>query len=323
MTNKKTPWDEIKEPPSDYNVRLAAGSSVVPLYWGRDAAGHCLFIVELHGDHTEKFRNEGLSVHGIKVDLRNLDMTASQGLVLTLEQHIDRDLFMGLCETLVTSLQTVPDSSVAMEVSLAHIKRWKAFLAGRKRQLLSAEEIRGLFSELMFLRSLYQDHLDENVAIEAWCGPDGSHQDFIFGNTAVEVKSISGRERSTVRISSEDQLEALCDNLYLMIYKLSEMPESDSSLSLNEFVRLIEQDLTDSTAIEELQKRLASYGYVEMQEYDKPKFLVTAQNSYQVSEGFPRLIRSGVPNGIVNLSYEIEIESMEKFQCNLDKIWGG
>ena len=72
----------------------------------------------------------------------------------------------------------------------------------------------------MFLQkpsSLYQNHLDEKAAMEAWCGPDGAHQDFIFGNTAVEVKSLSGRERSTVRISSEDQLESLCDDLFLVV----------------------------------------------------------------------------------------------------------
>lgn len=46
------------------------------------------------------------------------------------------------------------------------------------------------------------------VAVEAWLGPEKSHQDFIFGNTAVEIKSLSGTERSTVRISSEDQLKS-------------------------------------------------------------------------------------------------------------------
>lgn len=319
--NKKMPWDEIREPGTDYNVRLVEGSGNVPLYWGKDPAGHCLFIVELKGDHSEKFRKEGSSVHGINVDLRSLGLTSSQRIVLTLEQHVDSDLFMGLCETLIGSLKTVPDSSTALEVTLAHIKRWKAFLAGRKGHLLSAEEIKGLFSELVFLRSLYQDHLDQKSAIDAWVGPERSHQDFIFGNTAVEVKSLSGRERSTVRISSEDQLESLCDNLFLMIYRLSDMPGSDSSLSLNKLVHLIEYELADSSAIEELQKRLTSYGYVEMREYDKPEFVVTSQHAYCVIEGFPRLIRSDLPSGILRLGYEIELEKIKRYECELDNIW--
>ncbi|WP_254229107.1 PD-(D/E)XK motif protein [Agrobacterium salinitolerans] len=43
----------------------------------------------------------------------------------------------------------------------------------------------------------------------------------MHGNTAVEIKSLSGTERSTVRISSEDQLESLNDNLFLRIYRLT------------------------------------------------------------------------------------------------------
>lgn len=323
MTTRTTPWDEIGNPDADYNVRRVAGLGVMPLYWGKDSAGQCLFVVELEGDHAEQFRKDGTSVHGINVDLRRLDTTASQSLVMTLEKHVDKDLFMGLCETLIASLQPVTDSATALSVALAHIKRWKAFLAGRKSRLLSAEEIRGLFSELLFLRSLYQNHLDERAAMEAWGGPDGAHQDFIFGNTAVEVKSLSGRERSTVRISSEDQLEALCDELFLMIYRLSDMPDSDRSLSLNGLVHLIERELTDVTAIEELPKRLASYGYVEMREYDKPEFLVTAQHAYRVADGFPRLVRSDLPDGVVRLGYEIELEKIVAFECDPDNIGGG
>lgn len=322
MTNRTTPWDEIKSPDTDYNVRRVAGSGIVPLYWGKDTAGQCLFVVELEGNHAEQFRKEGTSVHGINVDLRRLGATASQGLVLTLEKHVDRDLFLGLCETLIASLQPTSDSATALAVTLAHIKRWKTFLAGRKSRLLSAEDIRGLFGELLFLRSLYQDHLNEKAAVEAWCGPDRSHQDFIFGNTAVEIKSLSGRERSTVQISSEDQLETLCDDLFLVIYRLSDMPESDLTLSLNDLVHLIENELTDATAIEELPKRLASYGYVEMREYDKPEFLVTAQHAYRVIDGFPRLIRSGLPEGIVRLGYEIELEKIAAFECDPAILWG-
>lgn len=323
MTNKSTPWDEIKEPSSDYNVRLVLDKGAVPLYWGKDSVGHCLFVVELQGDHAEQFRKDRTSVHGIKVDLRRLDDSGRHGLVLTLEKHVDKDLFMRLCETLAESLQPVVDYSTALEVTLAHIKRWKAFLAGRKSSLLSAEEIRGLFSELLFLRHLYQSILDERSAMEAWCGPDRSHQDFIFGNTAVEVKSISGRERSTVRISSEDQLEALCDKLFLEVYRLSDMPDSDQAISLNGLVKLIENELGDALAMEEFSKRLAANGYVEMREYDTPILMVAAQHTYRVTEGFPRLVRSELPDGIARVGYEIELEKMAEFKCDQNEIGRG
>lgn len=323
MTIRSTPWDEIKTPTFDYNVRLVEGSTAVPLYWGKDAEGHCLLVVELDGDHTEQFQKNRTSVHGIRVDLRMLDATDSQGLVLTLEQHVDLDLFFGLCETLVSRLRETPDSPTALSVAITHLRRWKAFFAGRKVRMLSPEEIRGLFAELQFLRSLYQDHLPEKAALDAWCGPEGGHQDFIFGNTAIETKALSGRERSTVRISSEDQLEAVCDNLYLTIFRLSDMPESDTARSLNDAVKQVERELSDAEALEEFYSRLVAYGYVEMREYDKPKLVVTGQRTYQVGEDFPRLIRSQISDGVTRVNYEIELEKIAPFECDTAAIWGG
>lgn len=320
MTNRATPWDEIQLPDAEYNVRLITGSGVIPLYWGKDTAGHCLFIVELQGDHTEQFRNDSTSVHGISLDLRGFDVSARQGLVLKLEKHVDKDLFLSLCETLVNSLQPVTDSGTALAVTLTHINRWKLFMSGRKSRVLSTEEIRGLFAELQFLRFLYQGRLSEKAAVDAWVGPEGSHQDFIFGNTAVEIKSVSGKERSTVRISSEDQLETVCDNLFLVIFRLSAMPESAQSMSLNTLVRLVEQELNDTTVVEELLRRLAAYGYVDIADYDTPEFVTTTQHAYSVEEDFPRLIRSHIPEGIVKVAYDIELEKIATFKCDIERL---
>ena len=320
MTIKQSPWQQIGVPVSDYNVRRVTEPTGVPLYWGRDSAGHYLFVVELEGDHARKFRKDGTSVHGINVDLRKFESNEQQGLVLTLENQVNSDLFHGLCETMISSLKTVDDHATALSVALAHIKRWKAFLAGKKSRLLSSEEIRGLYGELLFLRYLYQGKLDQQSALEAWGGPEGEHQDFIFQNSAVEVKALSGRERSTVRISSEDQLEALCDNLYLVIYRLSELPGSERALSLNGLVHAIEAELNEAEAIEGFFQRLSAYGYVEMVEYDKPEFVVKAHRAFRVNDEFPRLIRSRLPDGIVRLKYELELETIGAFECDPAKI---
>ena len=153
--NRQTPWNEIREPSADYNVRLVAGVGTIPVYWGKDIDGHCLLLVELAGDHSTQFRRDAVQIQGIRLDLRQSD-EGPQRFILTLEKHVDQDLFSGLCETLIGSLAPITDSATALSVALAHIKRWKAFLAGKKRRLLSPEEIRGLFAELLFIRSLYQ-----------------------------------------------------------------------------------------------------------------------------------------------------------------------
>lgn len=270
--------------------------------------------MELRGDHTAQFRKNAVTVNGIDVDLRAGD-PIRQRLVLTLGKQVDRDLFEGLCRTLASALERATDSHSSLAVALAHIRRWKAFLSGRS-QSLSPEEVRGLFAELAFLLEL-TDRLHSNMAaVEAWLGPERSHQDFIFGNSAVEIKSLSGAERSTVRISSEDQLETLNDRLFLRIYRLSDLPEAAGARSLNEIVTAVQTKLGDAAAIEEFDRKLGIHRYAPLPDYDQPRFVVSEESSYRVEDDFPRLIRSQLPSGITKTTYDIRLEAIDPYRCD-------
>ncbi|GAA0373470.1 hypothetical protein GCM10009092_42060 [Bowmanella denitrificans] len=322
MTSRTTPWEQIAEPRIDYNVRRVADTTGIPFYWGKDTTGQCLFIIELEGDHTSQYRRDITRLKGISVDLRNGENVSQQRLVLTLERNVDSDLFLGLCETLISSLATVTDSSVALAVTLQHLKRWKAFLAGKKARILTNEEIRGLFAELYVLRQLYLRRMTQDQAVDAWCGPNDSHQDFIFGNVAIEVKSLSGRERNSVRISSEDQLEALVDNLFLMTLHLIDMPDEETARSLNDLVALIEQELVTAEAIELFSEKIAGCGYTALADYDRLRFTVGSTNAYAVTDQFPRLIRSQISQGLFHVSYDIQLEAIAPFVCEDNEIFG-
>ncbi|MDT8333788.1 hypothetical protein RQ831_22280 [Roseomonas gilardii] len=104
MMPEATPWDDIAVPDTDFNVRQVEGQRVVPCNWGRNSDGECLFLIDLQGDHTTQFRRNVTTVKGIGVDLRSAGPDL-QRLVLTLERHVDRDLFAGLCRTLGASLK--------------------------------------------------------------------------------------------------------------------------------------------------------------------------------------------------------------------------
>lgn len=320
--SRSMPWDAIPTPAADLSVLRVGGTSGVPIFWGRDPGAQRLLIIELDGDHTGQFRRDVVSLHGIGVDLRNGDIAGQQRFVLTLARHIDSDLFLGLCETLIGSLKKVTDPATALAVALVHLKRWKAFLAGRNARLLSPEEVRGLFGELHVLRRLYHDTLPQAAAVDAWLGPDDSHQDFIFGDRAIEVKSLSGRERSTVRISSEDQLESTLPELFLLTQRLSDMPDADQALSLNDLVSLIESELSVAEAIEQFGDKLAGMGYAPIAEYDRPRFVVSGSQGYRVTEGFPRLIRSDLPQGVTRVAYDIMLEAIAPFACDDTVMFG-
>ena len=316
-----SPWVEIETPGNDYNVRKIPETKGVPLYWGKDSAGHCLFIVELTGDQTELFKRKHINVHGLKSELRFIDTNNSQGLVISLEKHVDQDLFSAMCHTLVSVLREVQNAATALSVAMEQVKRWKAFMAGKKRGILSAEEIRGLFGELIFLRQLLDHARTEHDALASWEGPESTQQDFIFDNTALEVKTLSGRERNSVRISSEDQLESLNDRLFLKVVRLTEKPESDRAVSLNDLVQRISCDFREHDVFELFYEKLAKAGYFELYEYDNPRFIVSEERLYCVTEDFPKLIRSELPDGVWNVRYGISLERMKSFHVKDDVLW--
>ncbi len=317
----KSPWDQIAVPAADYNVRQVAGDRSVVCYWGKDGEGSCLFIVELLGDHTAELRKNMVVVNGLSLDLRS-GKPGYQRLVLALDRQIDRDLFESLCQTLATALRSATDSSTALALTLAHLKRWKLFLAGRGGQQLSDESVRGLFAELVFLREMISK-LGADGAVDAWLGPERSHQDYIFGNTAVEIKSLSGAERSEVHISSEDQLEALNDNLFLRIYRLSALAEAAGALSLNDMVTTVQTELTSAESVVSFDRKLIAHGYAPLPDYDDPKFSVSEIRTFEVGKSFPRLIRSEIPLGTTKVSYCIKLEAIETFRIDNRSVFGG
>ncbi len=316
-----TPWDKIVQPDIDYNVRPVDSCGLVPVYWGKDMYGNCLLIAELEGDHQKAFFNANLNIRGIRVDLRQRSGKREQTLVLTLTNHADLDLFHALCKPLTRNISSASNSRTALTIALNHLKRWQRFLAGEKPQLLSPWEVRGLFAELHFLRSLYTHLLDHNEALSAWIGPKGGNQDFVFRNTAVEVKTLSNKGPNLVNIASENQLESPAEKLYLTTSRIIESSELLSSISLNEMVQRIETDLTGSSVLDEYQTKLAEVGYAELHHYDNPSMQITETCVYGVTDGFPRIIRSQIPNGIQNVKYQLQIDAAEPFICPLETIW--
>ena len=190
------------------------------------------------------------------------------------------------------------------------------------KDAVSVETVRGLFGELWVLRQLLNYTGDASETVSAWCGPDKVHQDFIFRDTAIETKTLSGRERNSVRISSEDQLETLSDRLYLSVLRLVTTSEPSShAFSLNELVHIVENELAVAMALDEFYRKISSIGYFELPDYDEPFFIVANQQFYHVKEDFPRLARSELPDGITRVSYNIRLETIESYKCSEQEVW--
>ncbi len=321
MTESITPWTEIKTPDQDYNVRKVGHESCMEMFWGKDSNNCCLFLIGLQGDLADQFQNEKVTIHGVSTDLRLLESIGAQFFVLRLERKIDLDLFYALCNTIIEAVASIEDSSILLNVIFKHLKRWKAFLAGRSLRILSVEEQRGLFCEVKFLQELIRLFNNEMAALEAWHGPDRQQQDFLYFDRAVEIKSLYGNTRNAVHISSEDQLETVCPKLFLCVYRLAERSPSDHSISLNDLIRNVYSSLTDDNAIELFSDKLAAVGYAEIREYDNPALTLTGIKVFLVGDEFPRLVRSDLPGAILKVSYDLQLQEIAVHECLAEELW--
>lgn len=321
--NDKLKWGEIRKPTndlSDINVRRVPNESGLLMYIGKDIDGRYLFFIELEGDHVKYFKKNVIKLQGIEVDLRSAG--ENQRLFLILERQINRDLFESLCNSLIGVLKNVSDPTIGLSIVFQHLKRWKTFLSGKEVKRLSAEEVRGLFAELEFLKKLLKEFPnDSKLLVSSWLGQDGLHQDFIFSNTAIEIKSLSGRERSSVKISSEDQLEGLCENVFLKIYRLDEHKNSSEANSLNDQVKEINKILFNTDDQEMFDKKLSVGGYLPLDTYEEPHFQVLDEITYSVISEFPKITGSTLAGGISKVRYEIGLKSIEEFICSNEIDW--
>jgi hypothetical protein len=316
-----SPWDGISEPRGDYTVRAAHTGKAAPAFWARDAGGKCLYIIELEGDYRERFLKERLQVKGLETDLRTGDRTGTQHLVLALRQDVDRDLFASMCRTLGSALLAAAGPDDGFRAAVEHLHRWRAFFSGKQVRLLSHEELRGLFAELHVLRWIYGAYRGKADAVEGWCGPDQAHHDFVFDELALEVKSLIARDRNTVRISSEDQLEKDVGTLFLFTVFLSAAGGGPSQ-SVNALVALMEEELASSSALGEFRLKLARAGYVRLDDYDQPGFAVIDMKAYRVADDMPRIVRSELPAGVSRVQYQIALESLAPYACDPTTAFG-
>lgn len=321
MTSQRLPWDDIEIPKSDLNRLLAAPNMVSPASWAVDRQGRRLFVIELLGDHSERYERDAVTVHGLEIGLHTSERPDYQQLILALESDQYADLFAVLCRSLVEELVKARTAASSVDITLSHLRRWKAFLANRYARILTNEEIRGLMAELWFLTALATTPLGPILAVNAWYGPDKVHQDFIFGKQAVEVKSLVSSDPRTVRISSENQLETTEQRLFVVVVLLAEERE-DEGRSLNQMVDDTMSIVAGTDAQSLFEQKLAQIGYLPLPLYNNHVFGIAGTNAYEVKNGFPRIVRSGLPAGVVRVIYQIQMEQMESFKCDLNEALG-
>ena len=189
---------------------------------------------------------------------------------------------------------------------------------GKKSSEFSINAAKGLYGELLELKQLIiSENFDLEEIINAWHRPAPANHDFDLSIKTIEVKTIS-RTSTTVKISSEYQLEALEDiPLFLKVYRIEYIEKSNID-SLGLIYEEIKQ-LLPPNLIMLFQMKCAEDEFNEYlgPEYNKLnyKFNVIEEYEFKVNqEEFPRINRNSISKSISKVSYRIDLSSMFLFK---------
>ncbi len=276
-----------------------------PVLAGIDAQGHRHLLVPITSRHTLREELEGKAVLLRRRALED-ECRYQEYASLELVDHRLDVLFTTLCVEVSDRVAAEPDRAVA--ALREALKDWKALLAGN-HEVLSASALAGLFGELRLLRELLTR---DPGAVAFWTGPTGSAQDFHRGVDAVEVKTTTAPEGSTITVHGADQLDVTPPGRLLLHWSRL---QAGQGVSVPE---LVDEALSLTDDISRLRGLLRKVGYHEVHHelYARQRFEVVDHRSYLVGPGFPRIVPAGlsgdaVLGGVGPIEYTVDLGAAE------------
>lgn len=237
--------------------------------------------------------------------------------VLQSASRDQNDVFTIVAKDILDSLQKQKDAEQYVFTLKERIEKWREFFKNPAGRRLSEKTIIGLFGELTFIKELKKCGID--MVSDLWNGPIKSAQDFQGEQVAVEVKTASSNTLEYVHISSETQLdESDRAALFLVGYRVER--NDATGISLPELIKQVSVLLSEQQC-SRFKANLMCLGYSEKDDalYSK-RYSVKERQSYRVKEGFPRILRSDLPRGIMDISYRIALKACDKYVVDFDKI---
>lgn len=191
----------------------------------------------------------------------------------------------------------------------------------RKAGRLSEGEVRGLTAELLLLLHLQRGDTSRTWEVfQSWGGPFQALHDFSFpqGN-AVEVKS-THLPPSEVRVSSLEQVQELENGLDLVVLPLERTsPGIDPDIRFVELVKEAGAIASEcgGEIMELWESILVALGLDLTDEYyEQWNFICGDWLRFKVTDGFPSIHKSAIPDGVTKVTYALRLGSLDAFRAD-------
>lgn len=294
----------------DLLYRAYIGSTGIP-------AKRCLSI-EIPKSDKEQFDTfivpQGFT---LKVEDPSVKHDGYVACVLQAASSDQNDVFTVVAKDILDDLRKQKRSDEYLGALKHRIEKWREFFKNPVRKKLSEGMVIGLIGELSFIKNLMENGI--TCGSDLWNGPIKASQDFQGNQIAMEVKTASSNSLEYVHISSEIQLDDNDrDALFLFVYRVERNDAYGKKLP--DVINDVVTGLTDQQK-GRFYAKLLCLGYSDEDAglYTKG-YAVKEHRIYQVKEGFPRLLRHDLPQGVMETQYKLYLYSCEKFASDMDKV---
>ncbi|WP_208591882.1 PD-(D/E)XK motif protein [Gracilibacillus suaedae] len=322
---EKASTTNIEEIEQQLAVRFIDSRAVVPLFLGLNQASgvRYLFIHLKEKLPTQTLVNlptwNGMNIEQVKTSISLASIHNEWFLVLHHQNESDYKIFESVIENICIDLLSIEKNEGMITKLQRNLERWKYFFSVHGREGLSQEAQQGLYGELWVLRELLQNNHNSNI-IDTWIGPENEANDFQKSGVALEVKTLTTKKHYKVSINNEKQLN---DNglraLFLVTVVLRKI---DSGETLPEIITSIRRKLGDNVySIKMFEEKLFQVGYLGNHSYLYNKGYVFEELlSYQVSEGFPRVLTNELQQGVGDIKYSIQLAACESYKVDFKDV---
>ncbi|MEW1863070.1 PD-(D/E)XK motif protein [Streptomyces sp. NPDC088194] len=322
MTITESDWIELEDAP-----QATPGRSMRRIH---SRSPHDIFLSVSHPGHRRMlvFQADATAAEGVVRSLDRLPQTAGLELSLTsLSRHqyelqvvltADdlREVFTPLVTDIAATAKDEPTSLEALTAVVSRFGHWQNLLRSVGRDGLGAEARRGLFGEILVLRDQVVVSLPQSEAVAAWTGPTGANQDFQCASVAIEVKTTTARSSGAVRIASERQLDDAGTSALLLALVTLDERRGGTGRSLNALVDEVRHHLANPGARARFDGLLVQAGYLPGQRglYDEPRYTPREVQFWEVRDGFPRIVESGLPAGVSDCAYSLTLAGLDQYR---------
>ena len=227
------------------------------------------------------------------------------------------DVFTIVAKDVLDNLKNQSKADLYIFTLKRRIEKWRDFFKNPAKNILTEKKVIGLIGELTLIRDLMKKG-DVN-AVGLWNGPINAAQDFQGENIAVEVKTASTNKLEYVHIASEVQLDKEERKvLFLVAYRIERNDATGTTLP--ELIQIVYEMLSDQQR-SRFRANLTCLGYADEDAASYGKgYSIKECMVYKVEDGFPRLLRQDLPQGVMDIRYRLALESCEKYLCDFDRI---